>query len=555
MLTKETIQKLVLQCHHPRTVPNRYTRELITVPCGTCPACLLRKSNLRTALLMNWASNYKYRFFVTLTYKNEFLPTFKIIPAEVSSDEEADTYCFNNVNPDTRIMYVAKQVPRRYSVKVKDSTIWRSFNQDKDSVESFWFYSTPKEMQVYFNKIKYPVPFRIPFVNYRDVDLFLKRLRSYYKNENEEFKYYSTSEYGPVHLRPHYHFLILTDSEYVAGTLAQNIHKAWFYGRTDCELSRGFCAGYVASYINNDVSLPRLYQLMPKSARPQSHHSKGWQESNLFPDHSLPCDYERMFSICLDGIDATFNGDIQSIRPSWAYINRVFPRFGDSVRNNPSCISLLLGATLTASKRVCRRTGSIDVDFFKGSLSRFCELYALYASLQYSRYRSCKMTIVERTEFVRTDLMIINECRLARDVEFLSAYVEPDSVSIKCGYVCSFYRHFLRCRKFFDFWRINSVSLDSNGIYHLSNWIGDFWKSYDYKRLRESFMFMESVVSVDALKYIYRMYSDCRAFPPEKNTESEFVSSIIGISSQRIQDKCKHKELNDANNILFNQFN
>lgn len=544
----EKLNKLMVQCQSPKTIPNRYTRELVTVPCGVCPACLLRRANLRTALLSNWASNFKYRYFVTLTYKNEFLPMFRIIKAEVSSDDPADVPCLDNVTPDTGIMYVAKQVPRRYSVKVKNSTVWRSFNQDKDSAEAFWFYSTPREMQVYYDKVACHRPDCLPCVNYRDVDLFLKRLRSYY-NENEAFKYYSTAEYGPAHLRPHYHLLILTNSEHVSDTLAENVRKAWQYGRTDCQLSRGFCASYVASYINNDVYLPRLYQLMPPATRPQSHHSKGWQESKLFPQHALSASYEVLYDTCLNGIDVCRDGDVQTLLPSWAYINRVFPRFTDAVRNNPSFCGLLLRATLTTSERMCRRSAPVEMDLMDGnSLCRYACEYAKYVSSAFYRYRTFKMSPAERNEFERTDLYIIKECRCERDIVLLCCK-EDYSINDRC--VGAFYRHFLRCRKFFDFWLINDAVYDSEAIYALSHWIGDYWKAYEYKRMAESLDFMQDIADMDVLRYLHRMYADCRRTPLDKDDENRFADVLKNMTSQRIKDRCKHKEMNDANNALF----
>lgn len=548
-MDKEIIDKLIKQCQHPRTVANRYTHELVTVPCGTCPACLLRKANLRTALLMNWASNYKYRMFVTLTYRNEALPKFHIVPAEVSSDDLADVPCLENVSPDSRIMYVAKQVPRTYEVKVANSNVSRTFKQDKEDL-SFWFYSTPQDMQVYYDKVNDDG--YLPCINYRDVDLFLKRLRSYYKDETQDFKYYCTAEYGPVHLRPHYHLLILTDSESVANTLRENVHKAWSYGRTDCEQSRGFSAGYVASYINNDVYLPPLYELMPRAARPQSHHSKGWQESRCFPRNSLPSSVEDVYNTCLDGIDVASDGDVQAIKPSWAYINRVFPRLSDSVRNNSSRIRVLLHATLTASARMCRRSASLtSVLFGCSSLVEFSRDYAVYASSQYRRYLRFEMSAAERAEFIRTDLYLIRECRLEHDIQFLSYWAEVPPV--KDYPLGAFYRHFLRCRKFFGFWHIRSSACDSEAIFQLSEWIVRFWHDYEYKRVVSSYSLMESL-SEDAVRYIYRMYSDCRSFPEDIRTESQYVSYIYNMTSNRIRVRCKHKELNDANNILFNPY-
>lgn len=68
-----------------------------------------------------------------------------------------------------------------------------------------------KELLSIFGKIKHNVPNRIPYVCNRDLDLFLKRLRSYYPDE--KICYYAVSEYGPTSFRPHWHLLLFSNSE------------------------------------------------------------------------------------------------------------------------------------------------------------------------------------------------------------------------------------------------------------------------------------------------------------------------------------------------------
>ena len=58
----------------------------------------------------------------------------------------------------------------------------------------------PKDLLSILGKINHNIPNRIPYVCNRDLDLFLKRLRSYYPDE--KLRYYAVSEYGPTSFRP-----------------------------------------------------------------------------------------------------------------------------------------------------------------------------------------------------------------------------------------------------------------------------------------------------------------------------------------------------------------
>ena len=74
MITKELQNKLVTRCQHPRTVVNKYTHEPVVVSCGCCPSCVLRRSAVQTNLLTAYSAQFRYVYFVTLTYAPDFLP-------------------------------------------------------------------------------------------------------------------------------------------------------------------------------------------------------------------------------------------------------------------------------------------------------------------------------------------------------------------------------------------------------------------------------------------------------------------------------------------------
>ena len=69
---------------------------------------------------------------------------------------------------------------------------------------------------------KYGVDNLIPFLNYVDVQNYIKRLRKHLYQilgSYETLHFYAVGEYGPVHFRPHYHILLFTNSKEISEVL------------------------------------------------------------------------------------------------------------------------------------------------------------------------------------------------------------------------------------------------------------------------------------------------------------------------------------------------
>lgn len=568
MITKELQNKLVTRCQNPRTVVNKYTHESVLVSCGSCPSCILRRSGIQTNLLTTYSTQFRYVYFVTLTYAPCFLPTLEASIVETCTDDIADVPCFPNINdldagdPNT-YLFGFRSVPRSSSIKLKNSTVERTF---KDPEVRFTYPMKPKEFLSILAKIKHNVPNRIPYVCNRDLDLFLKRLRSYYPDE--KLRYYAVSEYGPTSFRPHWHLLLFSNSERFSQTVLENVSKAWSYGRCDASLSRGFAAPYVASYVNSFVALPNFYTQMPKVVRPKSFHSIGFTDSNLFPRKVRIAEIDKVADKCLNGVRVERDGYFRTIKPSWPYILRLFPRFSDSVRKSPSSIYQLLSATFTAPERViCSGCGDLGLDPFnpnplsKQNLLSFCRQYLNYID-NYGKELSSRNLLVPKENLPYSDVLILTECRLYDGVN-----LDPSFRLSRC------YRFFLSMSKFF---RTYYDELGANfypeseryaGCFAcrdrtfrvLSESIVSFWNRYDYNRLVDFYQTLEDSDDKDLVDFELRNYSfRYNRIDYGKKAEPDYqklplVRRLAALALMKCRDKVKHKRLNDLSGIYSYQ--
>lgn len=571
MITKELQNKLVTRCQNPRTVVNRYTHEPVVVSCGSCPSCVLRRSGIQTNLLTSYSAQFRYVYFVTLTYAPCFLPTLEVSVVETCTDDIADVSVVPDINNldagDTNTyLFGFRSVPRSASVKLKNSTVERTF---KDPDVMFSYPMTPKELLSILNKVKHNIPNRIPYVCNRDLDLFLKRLRSYYPDE--KLRYYAVSEYGPTSFRPHWHLLLFSDSERFSQTVLENVSKAWSYGRCDASLSRGFAAPYVASYVNSFVSLPDFYTQMPKVVRPKSFHSIGFTESNLFPRKVRITEIDEVIDKCLNGVRVERDGYFRTVKPSWAYLLRLFPRFSDAICQSSSNVYQLLSASFAAPERVIR-SGCADLscdpfnESSKQSILSFCKQYLNYVD-NYGKRNDERNVLSPKENLPHSDILILSECRLYDGVDLETVHR-----------LSRLYRFFLGIAKSLRVYVSDGTSLYELGRYAgssspgnrvcectsreralriLSEKIVEFWNRYDYNRLVDFYQTLEDSNDKDLLDFEIRNYSfryDKSVLDSEVPYKSlPLVRRLAAASLMKCRDKVKHKKVNDSLGIFSYQ--
>lgn len=564
MITKELQNKLVTRCQNPRTVVNKYTHEPVVASCGSCPSCVLRRSAVQTNLLTTYSAQFRYIYFVTLTYAPRFLPTLKVSVIEACTDDIADVSCVPDINelddcdPNT-YLFGFRSVPRSASVKLKNSTVERTF---KDPEVRFSYPMKPKDLLSILGKVKHYVPNRIPYICNRDLDLFLKRLRSYYPDE--KLRYYAVSEYGPTSFRPHWHLLLFSNSERFSETVCENVPKAWSYGRCDASLSRGFAAPYVASYVNSFVALPDFYTQMPKVVRPKSFHSIGFTESNLFPQKVRIAEVDKVADKCLDGVRVERNGRFRTIRPTWPYLFRLFPRFSDPIRKSPSSVYQLLFAAFTAPSRVIRGgCADLSCDPFgigsKQSIMSFCKQYLNYVD-NYGKSNEHRNYLSPKADLPHSDILILSECRLY------------DGSDLEVAHRLSrVYRFFLGISKFIRTYSTDGCSelfwsscTPGGELYCrdrflriISEKIVNFWNRYDYNRLVDFYQTLEVSDDKDLVDFEIRNYSFRYNRPPEdKETpyhELPLVRRLAAVALMKCLGKVKHKRANDLSGIFSYQ--
>ena len=242
------------KCLHPKKIVNPYINESMVVPCGHCQACTLAK-NSRYAFQCDLESyTAKHTLFITLTYANRYIPRATFV------DSLERPFGNDLVDKETGEILGPSDM--------KQEDIDRLLNK-------FYLFGD------------------VPYLRKTDLQLFFKRLRYYVSKQcpSEKVRYFAVGEYGPVHFRPHYHILLFLQSDEALQVCSENISQAWTFGRVDCQISKGQCSSYVASYVNSSCTIPKVFKL--SSVCPFNVHSQKLGQG------FLDCQREKIYSSTL----------------------------------------------------------------------------------------------------------------------------------------------------------------------------------------------------------------------------------------------------------------
>ena len=357
--------KAVDHCQHRSFITNKYTGARIAVDCGQCDYCIHKKAKKASMRVKTAGSAFKYSFFVTLTFDNEHIP---LMYCKVLHSDYEDAI---GISGDIHFGHEHHQYIPVSEYRCDDNSMLRHvfFEQvqgtvpfDRETkeyspVQDNWFLSMDairsfiaKSQAI--NKTDYPASEQygrdnlIPFLNYVDVQNYIKRLRKHlYKQlgKYETLHFYAVGEYAPVHFRPHFHLVLCTNSDEVAKVLRCCHDKSWKLGRSDFQIARGGAASYVASYVNSLCAAPLLYRSC-RAFRSKSRASVGFFEKgcDYVEDEDPYAQIEQKIDSVVNGRVYNFNGLSVRSTPPMSYIRTLLPRFSSARNDDSTSIARIL---------------------------------------------------------------------------------------------------------------------------------------------------------------------------------------------------------------------
>lgn len=297
------LDKFLVTCRSPRIIENK-RGEAISVACGRCPECANKKSIHYTSICNNACQEHKYTMFLTLKFDEINVPRMRLY-------RKGDIiYC---VDVTRRPLKNGKF--KKFSTYGK---VINRFHHDKDFEE---FY---KKIDIDSKLVK-KLPFKnIRWANINDLQNFFKRLRFHVgESLGSKISFFGVSEYGPRTFRPHFHALLFFDDERLLRLLEEFVAKSWKFGsfRLESPRTNQGVASYVTSYINSYVAMPRYF--VDKQVMPKCTHSLflGKSANKAIRDFVYKDDNFTFERIQLDTIFG-----IRDYLPTSYYTNLLFPK-------------------------------------------------------------------------------------------------------------------------------------------------------------------------------------------------------------------------------------
>ena len=302
-------------CQNAFFIKNKYTGQKILCNCGRCPSCLEQKAMRMTSRLNNSVRDGEIGLFVTLTYRNWFIPYVR------RDDVENCVYPLPVYRDFNHRWYYSRR-DRRLKAKITKSPFVINVLDDVD-------YSHDYHLKL--NGIKHNNN-HISVNNYADVQNFFKRLRI---NLQRKFGYdiplrsYQCSELGPSTWRSHFHLLIYVPAVY-ENVVRTAIVKSWpfaDYSRTKNNIFVDTGAKhYVSAYVNRPTNFPRFHEASSIRPKNSSSPSLGLDNSAFSLASLLSCadrnDMRYRRQIFIHGVP-----DVALVKIPKYVINRFFPLF------------------------------------------------------------------------------------------------------------------------------------------------------------------------------------------------------------------------------------
>lgn len=547
--------KAVDHCQHRSFITNRYTGARIAVDCGQCDYCIYKKAQKASMRVKTGGSAFKYSFFVTLTYDNKNIPLMncKVLHSEyedvvgISGDIHfgneyhhyipVSEYQCDDDSALRHIFFEQVQGTVPYDREIKEYVpVKDNWFLSMDAIRSFIGKTQSVDKTDYPASSQYGRDNLIPFLNYVDVQNYIKRLRKHLfqiLGSYETLHFYAVGEYGPVHFRPHYHLLLFTNSEEVAEVLRQCHNKSWKLGRSDFQRSAGGASSYVASYVNSLSAAPLLYRSC-RAFRPKARASVGFFEKgcDFVEDENPYAQIGQKIDSVVNGRVYNFNGVSVRSTPPVSYIRTLLPRFSSARTDDSTAIARILCAVHSTPKRIAKYG---FVDYRQDSILSLVRTYY--------QYLKCNPILTDDDKIIlHASRCLTRFCNSSSDVDIES-------------YINKLYRLFLYVSKFFRNWHLPSFGSDigvySGRIMFIIKTGIEYEAKKNYESLRDTYN----------LRSQYPEISDCMFALPQNGQEIDVLSNVSCETVQLLEqlrhrsatfcrDMIKHKKLNDANNIF-----
>ncbi|MCW5796813.1 MAG: hypothetical protein KIS97_20960 [Nitrospira sp.] len=547
--------KAVDHCQHRSFITNRYTGARIAVDCGQCDYCIHKRAKKASMRVKTAGSAFKYSFFVTLTYDNANLPLMycKVLHSEyedaigISGDIHFGDEYHNYISVSDYQCDDNSALRHIFFEQVQGTVPFDRELKEYVPVKDNWFLSMDAIRSFIhktqaLNKTDYPVSEQygrdnlIPFLNYVDVQNYIKRLRKHLFKKlgsYETLHFYAVGEYGPIHFRPHFHLLLFSNSSEVAEVLRECHDKSWKLGRSDFQRSAGGAASYVASYVNSLSSAPLLYRSC-RSFRPKSRASIGFFEKGCdFVEGDDPyAQIEAKIDSVVNGRRYNFGGFCVRSTPPMSYIRTLLPRFSSARNDDDAAIARILYAVHSTPKRIAK-FGFID--YKQDSILDLVRVY-----YQYLKFNPA---------LTDDDKIILHNARCLTRFVNLSSDVDVQA------FISKLYRLFLYVHKFFRNWHLPNFGSNIDSCYGRVMFI--LKKGIEYEAKKN----YESLRDAYSLRSQYPDISDCMFALPQNGQEIDVLQAVSSETVQLLEqlryrsstfcrDMIKHKALNDANNIF-----
>lgn len=547
--------KAVDHCQHRSFITNKYTGARIAVDCGQCDYCIYKRAQKASMRVKTAGSAFRHSYFVTLTYDNEHVPLMncKVLHSEyedvvgISGDihfgDEYHHYipvseyqCDDNFAL-RHIFFEQVQGTVPFDREIKEYVpVKDNWFLSMDAIRSFICKTQALDKTDYPASEQYGRDNLIPFLNYVDVQNYIKRLRKYLFKKlgsYESLHFYAVGEYGPEHFRPHFHLLLFTNSNQVAEVLRECHDKSWKFGRSDFQRSAGGSASYVSSYVNSLSAAPLLYRSC-RAFKPRSRASVGFFEKGcVFVEDDDPyVQIEKKIDSVINGRCYNFNGVSVQSTPPMSYIRTLLPRFRSARNDDSVAIIRILRAVHSTPARIAK-FGIID--YRQGS--------TLSLVRAYYQYLKCNPILNDDDKIIlHTARCLTRFCNSSSDVDVES-------------YINKLYRLFLYVYKFFRNWHLpefgSDLSAYSGRIMFILKTGIEYEKNKDYENLRDAFNIRSANPNI----------SDCMFALPQIGQERDVLQAVSCETVQLLEqlryrsatfcrDMIKHKKLNDANNIF-----